>query len=394
MNYPISVFIDTNIFDSCKYHLGNNSVLQILGKLVEDNKVNLYISNIVLKEAEKHIRNAIENTYRVLKATEKDIKKLISPTMLEDTAIKEYFQLLPIEGLDESALNKFHDYLKKTNTTILDNSGINLDQIVSDYFSNKPPFEKKEKKKNEFPDAIIIAKLKETFSEMNPIWIISEDKGFQKAFQGLKGFNSMDSLKALFDILNEHDANMKVIYDQVKGYFENIDEVNQIIKEVVVKLQNEELEVEGMDCDRSGYCEGFEYDEVYTEDISNTNLTLSSIDKISENTVIVSVLFSADISVSCSFDDIENSIWDSEENEYFFLQRGEVRELHNAEFECVLTLAVPEKNDNTNFQLEEISYELELDQYTRVDREFIEQEDPEIDARAEMMDTLEEYHKH
>ncbi|WP_041721114.1 PIN domain-containing protein [Alkaliphilus metalliredigens] len=72
MNYPISVFLDTNVFDGCKYHLDDNSILIMLGKLVEKDKVNLYISNIVLREAEKHIKDATENSYKILKTAERE----------------------------------------------------------------------------------------------------------------------------------------------------------------------------------------------------------------------------------------------------------------------------------------------------------------------------------
>ncbi|MFT9495045.1 PIN domain-containing protein [Anaerosolibacter sp.] len=378
LNYPISVFLDTNIFDSCKYHLDDNSILKVLQKFAKNDKVRLYISNIVLREAEKHIKDATDSAYKVLKSAEKEIRKIISPSMLEGTSLEKYFQLPPVDGIEESTLNKFRDFLKNTNVVTLDNSGVDIEQIIDDYFNSKPPFEEREKKKNEFPDAIIISKLKEKFSKDNPIWIISGDKGFQNAFQGLEGFNSMYSLKELFDMINKQDR--IIIYNRIKNYLENSEVIEEIAQAIEVEIENDEIEIDGMDCDRKGICEGFDYDEVYIESISNVGVALSSVDEISDEIVIVSVICNADFSALCSYDDYENSIWDSEEKEYFFLQRGEVREYHHAEFECVLKFSVSGKGDDFAFQLEEISYDLELDQYTRTDREFLEDDDPRFDA--------------
>jgi len=392
LNYPLSVFVDTNIFDSCKYNLGDNSVLNVLQKFVKNDKVNLYISNIVLREAEKHIKDATDNSYRVLKTAEKDLRKIISPSMLEGTSIEKYLQLPPIDGIEELVLNKFHDFLKNTNVVTLDNSGVIIDQILDDYFSSKPPFEDKEKKKNEFPDAIIISKLKEQFSENNSIWIISGDKGFQNAFRGLDGFNSMYSLKELFDMINKEDR--IIIYNKMKNHLENSDVIEEIAQTIKGEIENDGIEVDGTVCDRKGICDGFDYDEVYVESITNVRISLSSIDDISDEFVFVSVICNAHISALCSYDDYENSIWDSEEKEYFFLQRAEVREIHQAKFECILRFSVSGKNDDIVFELADISYDLWLNQHTRTDRKFLERDDPRSDAIADMMDALEEYHKH
>ncbi|ABR50022.1 hypothetical protein Amet_3929 [Alkaliphilus metalliredigens QYMF] len=106
------------------------------------------------------------------------------------------------------------------------------------------------------------------------------------------------------------------------------------------------------------------------------------------------MICSADFSSISSYDDFENSVWDSEEKEYIFLERCDVREFHHAEFECILRFSVSGAGENMSFELQEVSYELQLDQYTRTDREFLESEDPRLDALADMMDILEEYHRH
>ena len=57
--YPIALTIDTNVFDAAKYDFSENSTLQLLTKYVKDKKVKVILSNIVVKEAEKHISEQV-----------------------------------------------------------------------------------------------------------------------------------------------------------------------------------------------------------------------------------------------------------------------------------------------------------------------------------------------
>lgn len=129
-------------------------------------------------------------------------------------------------------------------------------------------------------------------------------------------------------------------------------------------------------------------------DVSVENFYLSSVDEISEDIIYLTVLCKAKISVSCSYDDYDNSIWDSEEKEYMFLSEGGVDEEHEPEFECSLSLKVNHMGDNVKFSLSDISYDLVLDQDSRTKRSLVEPDDSRLDAEADMMDTLEEYYKH
>ena len=201
LNYPLSVFIDTNIFVGCKYDLSDESVLKILEKFSKNQKVNLHISNVVLREIEKHIKDDIDNVFNSFKSAKKEAMKKISPKMFDGTSFAQYFAIPLKEDIEKSVFIKFYDFLNATNMIVLDNEGVKIDLILEDYFNNCPPFEKRENKKNEFPDAIIAAKLKEEFSSSNPVWIVSGDKGFQSVFDGLKGFNCIYSLKELFDLM-------------------------------------------------------------------------------------------------------------------------------------------------------------------------------------------------
>lgn len=201
--YPIAVFIDTNIFDEYKYHLEGKSPLNILRKFATEEKVKLYTSNIVLGETRNHIKDNISSSYDLLSKQIKEMRKLISPSLLTGTSFFKCYELPQNNGLENTAIKKFIEYLENLHFTILDNTGVDVNEIIEDYFHFSPPFENNKNKKNEFPDAIMISKIKNEFYVDNPIWIISGDKGFQRAFEGIDGYNSLEKLNDLFDMINE-----------------------------------------------------------------------------------------------------------------------------------------------------------------------------------------------
>lgn len=391
LSYPISVFIDTNVFDECKYHMEEKSPLQILKKFADNNKVSLFTSSIVIGEAKRHISNNVTRSYELLNKQIKEMRKLISPSILRETTFAQCYQIPENIGFEDLAVDKFNEYIKDLQFTILDSAGVEINQIMDDYFHFRPPFENNEKKKNEFPDAIMIAKIKNEFSEDKPVWIISGDKGFRKAFEGDKGFSSLEKLNELFDMINQQDE--KNIYEAIKAYLSNSNNLNHIIELLKEKISDGNFEIDGQDCDRKGVCVGYDYDEAFIDLISNMQVRFSSVDDVNKDNVTITIECKADISVFCSYDDYSNSAWDSEEKEYLYVGRGEVYEEHSVEFESVINFSVTSIANDIDFEIEEIAYDLELNQLTRTNKEFIEN-DPRADAEAERMEALEEYYRH
>ena len=55
IKFPLYVTLDTNIFDSNKLDFSKDSTLSLLINYVETGKIKIVLSNIVVKEVEKHI---------------------------------------------------------------------------------------------------------------------------------------------------------------------------------------------------------------------------------------------------------------------------------------------------------------------------------------------------
>lgn len=385
MDYPISVFLDSNIFIACKYDISEDSKLGILLRYIKAGKIRLFLSNIVKREVEAHICEDAESAVGYFEKAMKDAQKRIDEKTLVKTSFHSCFNLPTKELVKGELKTEFEQYLLDCNAIILNNEGITCDAILNDYFSGVAPFENREKKKHEFPDAIMIAKLKKEFPEGKILWVISDDEGFKQALHGSSQFQFLSRLQDLYDLINKNDHT----YQEIEKYFSsNADQIHSII---LRELKASDIEVDGTDYDRKGIVEGFDYDETDVLEISNLKVKLDSVDEISEGNAIVTVRCSAHFSVYGSYDDFDSGVWDSEDKEYVFVPHYDVYEEHDADFYCELELCFQEENLDYSFSVESVTCDIKLDQDSRVERLV---QDPEENAKADQMDGLEEYYRH
>ena len=385
LNYPISIFLDTNIFISQKYDFSDtkNSDFNNLVKMVNDGKIKLYISQIVEHEVKKHIKEDIFEIFKEVKKSRNIVLKKISKNYLQTLVLSNLFSFynLKKDDISEEIISKFDKFLKDSKVCKLDCKNIDPQQIIVDYMDSNPPFENKEKKKYEFPDAFMIAKLKRSFNEKNPIYVITKDEGFKKAIENIAGLEGKyDNLKDVFDLINRENE----IYNEIKEFLSNSTHTTEILEklkeEIKDKLESNSIEVDGMRYDRKGICGGFEYEDTEIENVDINNFEFKSVDMITDDEVIVSVEVNTLILVICSFLDEENSIWDPEEKEYMFSTWKNIKEEHKVDINCELTFSIvnsDEKNQKRNYELENIDVDLAnlmLNEDTKIDEEEILEE--------------------
>ena len=362
LHYPLMVFIDTNVFISCKYNLNGNGYFSILKKFIKDGKIKLHIDNIVRQEVEKHIKSDIDNACGKYKNAYKEI-----PTnLLEISEIKWPSK----EDLQEKAVSVFQAFLEEVNVQYLDNKKVDLESILKDYFECNPPFEKNIQKKYEFPDAIIISKIKQNFNGIKPLYIISQDEGFRKSFSEEEIYTFV-GMNELFDLINKTEEKKDNIYQKISLNIERPVVHEQIVSEIEEKILSEDIEIDGLDYDRKGLVEGYEYDEINISNVDNIEFKLVSVDDINDNSVALTILCYADIEAICSFTDYANSAWDGEEKRYRFLSKEELEENHHAEFECSIEFRWADEAGEMRFDLISVDFDLSLGQYTRQSRKFI-----------------------
>lgn len=301
IKYPLYVTLDTNIFDANKLDFSQDSTLGLLINHVKAGKIKIVLSNIVLKEVEKHIIKASDGVCSSFRGLRKDLINGVSDKFLEEIGIKTDLLMLNKEEYRTKSLEMWKKFLKKLNPEILNLSLVDLDGIVSDYFAINPPFESSEKKRKEFPDAFIANQIRKRFCENEVIAIISDDKGLKKACGYSENHIFYQSLGELYNAINRQEREYKeivrIINSLIGRYFSEIEE----------KIKNEDcLEVHGLSCDSDGIESGYDYSDAEVVSIRGISSRVRSIDEIKDETAWATLLCAASIDVVCSYEDYDN----------------------------------------------------------------------------------------
>ncbi|MGJ0895728.1 PIN domain-containing protein [Thomasclavelia ramosa] len=328
INYPLNVTIDTNIFEENKFDFGPDGTMNLLIKNVQNGKIKLVLSNIVIKEVEKHICKCVDDVCGKARKLRKEYLSILPEQYLSNIGMEMYIQLPDKETVHRSAKDIFFKFLEDCNVERLDTSGINLEKILEDYFSIRPPFENSEKKRKEFPDAFIAEEIRNRFGNDEIVAIVSKDNGLINACSNSKNHLFFSSLGELFNTLYENDKEYAAMINLIKNNNDSI------IQNIRTKIDESCIEVRGLSYDKDGIVDGYDYDEIYLEHCYLSGVKIHTIEDIDENIVTASLWIYGNISVNCYFQDFEKAYWDSEEKEYPFVETRHMLEKHSTRFAC------------------------------------------------------------
>ena len=198
IKYPLNVTIDTNVFEANKFDFGTDSTMSLLVKNVQNGKIKLVLSNIVISEVEKHICLCVDNVCGKARKLRKEYLDILPEQYLVDIGMGIYVQIPDKKTIYQSAKDVFAKFLEDCEVERLDTGSINLEEILEDYFAVRPPFENSEKKRKEFPDAFIAEEIRKRFGSNEIVAIVSQDNGFKKACTNSKNHLFFSSLGDLF----------------------------------------------------------------------------------------------------------------------------------------------------------------------------------------------------
>lgn len=231
-DFPLDVFIDTEVFDRLNYDFSEGGKLWLIKKQVNKGAIKLFTSEIVIGEAKKHIVNNIE---KIIKEINSKFNKRELKILNNDDKIP-HFKEIDAKELVTEALNRFEKYLVDTSATCLDIKSIELKQVIHDYFKNAKPFNNT-KKKSEFPDAFNMAMINKYRDDFKPFYVISGDNDYE----GLEGITVYKDIDQLLDIINIEE----VIAQQARDYIKTCDsEIEEEIRDQYIN-NADELELEG-----------------------------------------------------------------------------------------------------------------------------------------------------
>lgn len=330
IKYPIYVTIDTNILDAANFDFSEKSTLQLLVNYVKKGKVKVVLSNIVVKEAEKHIAKRGTTVCSLIRKLRTEALKTATDYQIEQLGLGYILNLRNDKAeISQKSIDLLDKYIVDLDAEILDNSKIDLDEIIDDYFEIRAPFQNGEKKRKEFPDAFIANQIRERFGHEEMVAIISDDKGFIEACKSWDNHLFFSSLGALYSEMNKQEEFYAATKDFIINQQSDIESyLAQYIK------NNVDINVIGVSHDRNGITEGHDYDENYLNSLSDITIGIHSVDEIDDNKSIVTLKCKGTFTMDCFYEDYDNAPWDSEEKKYLYVDNVGIREEHKANFAC------------------------------------------------------------
>lgn len=171
------ISLDTNVLRRYNYGLEYGLLNRLEQFAASD--VDFVLSDIVIGEMTAHMLENVKSADQALKKAvrdaggARDIEKGDREALIED--------LLGKEDAKDCVARRISEFVKKTRcTTVVSEDHVKVGRVVSDYFDQKAPFEEKESKKNEFPDAFALQAL-EAFavSKGTMAVVVSSDGGWR-----------------------------------------------------------------------------------------------------------------------------------------------------------------------------------------------------------------------
>ena len=332
IKYPLNVTIDTNVFEANKFDFGIDSTMSLLVKNVQNGKIKLVLSNIVISEVEKHICRCVDSICGKARKLRKEYLDILPEQYLADIGMGIYVKIPDKKTARQSAKAVFAKFLEDCKVERLDTSNIKLEQILEDYFAVRPPFENSERKRKEFPDAFIAQEIKNRFGTDEVVAIVSQDNGFKTACARSKNHLFFSSIGELFNELNKSEEEYAAALDLIK---DNNDSIIQTIKR---EIGDSCIDVDGLSYDQDGIVEGYDYDEIYLDHYYLSGMSIHTIDDIDGNIITASLWIHGTMDVDCYYEDFDSALWDSEEKEYVGVETRHILEKHNARFACRIEL--------------------------------------------------------
>lgn len=358
LEFPLAVFIDTQIFIKESYDFSEKGKFALLKKQIDNGKVQCLTSDIVKGEVERHMKDDIGKGLEKLQNAFSDRRLAV----FREGDYSEIFQTIDSGIMTDDALKKFNNYLIKVNAILLDISDVDLRSVVDDYFLGKSPFGETHKK-NEFPDAFNASLLHKYSLENGKVYVVSDDGDFSN----IENIYCFKTLNELLNAINSQDNEVSLLS---KKYVNSPDIQNEIFTKVEERLMDAgyDLDVDGTDTDRKGVSSGFEYDETELRFISKQRLTELEVVDMDYTDKIITIMTTckAKLEFICKFFDEENSVWDSVDKEYVHTYYGTMNEIHNALIPITIHLIFKNEGEDISFDIDEINVDthLKFDQYT------------------------------
>lgn len=207
-----NVIIDTSVFIKNKFTF-QAGPMGSLKKYCQKGYCTLFTNSIILREVEKHIRADVGKLATQAKNSIKNNPELVNAISKQEfAAIAEKLLSAP-----EQLLAQFRMFMADAICLPIDN--LSMADVFDDYFNVVPPFEKKEDKKAEFPDAVAIMSIKRYLQETKDttMCVVSDDDGWKDAFEGEEKVRIYKDIQSLLTEISKEER----LYTQIVQFVGN-----------------------------------------------------------------------------------------------------------------------------------------------------------------------------
>lgn len=336
--------ITTIIVDTCIYRDENSDFLGINKQLLpsffstaKDKSIALLKHPILDKEMYKHIEDSgLYNNYKQLVEKIEKCNSTLKYLELDQEVVLEKISKVNMKE------ELYKAYLKHYEDAICLDYG-NPENVFELYFKGEPPFATG-KKKHEFPDAFVIDAIK-TYINQHPndiLLVVSKDADWINAFKENASVIVCDKLE---------DAQLKISNIDSILSPETIDEIfNSVYMDILTEAQSH-IEDE---CFELEDYEDFEEFAIDTIVIENANYSFTPL-KITRDHILASTEITAKVWGHAEVIDINNSVWDSVDQEYVYVSYADIQfSGAKVSIECELLISFNFDTPENSAQLEEL----------------------------------------
>ncbi|HFG6863553.1 PIN domain-containing protein [Acinetobacter baumannii] len=324
------VFIDTCAYQNKNFQFGDH-ILQKLQNLLEEDKIQLLITDITKKEIEEHLLKKSALAIKKLKDYIHADGKILRGT--PELSIHSIFDSITKHDVFNNLNSKFNQFLESPRVENISIKNVNPEVIFNKYFANEPPFIS-ESKKHEFPDAFVLEAVKDVAkSRLLKVYIISTDDDMKAYAEKDENCIHLSSIDELVDLVLRNDDELLEPVSFADSVFSSLEE--EIIQRAKGTLEESQFEAE---------FEGYEYldEEVYDLEIDKIVLANKTLIEVTEESAEYEVEFEVELTATYILPDYDSSPWDPEDKVYVFLRKNEITKNHKQKYSANIEISYSE----------------------------------------------------
>lgn len=309
------VFVDTSMYENKNFQFHQHT-LGRFKELCSDHILYLLINSVVDNEVKSHLIEKGQESARHVRDFKKTIKILRNLPEIKHHAI---FEELKKEDVERLLLEKFESFKDEAVYENIDINLASLDTIITKYFGKEAPFSNK--KKNEFPDAIILESLQEWAKEKTvSVYVLSVDNDMKLFCQNSGGWltyidNLDDFINLVVTTENKLSDLSKFAEEQLESQISELEsQLEDLINSIEYTTIGYDIDDEIRDCNA--------YDLVILE---------KNIIKVDREYAEFSLSIKFTVDAWHDLTDYDRSIWDSEDKKYMFMAKTSRKVQHEVQ---------------------------------------------------------------